>query len=577
MEGHRALDAACCAAKPRLIFFLLLFFLPLRTLAQTSDPDAEKLPEIKKLYEAGNWNGVVRAVAQSPEEPADLLLYRGLALAHLQRWEEAKAAFAAGRAKAPGDPRFLTELAGIAYREKQFSAAKRDLRRALALNSKDEYANNFLASIYFQEENLEAALKYWNRAGKPKLEDLTFEPALKLRPLVTDRAFAFARGGEWQREHYLTTQARLRALDLYPGMFFELRAQEDGSFDLRFHAAERSGWGSTTWQGLVSLLRDTPYQAVDPEFYNLGRGGVNWVSTYRWDDEKRRVFTEVAAPLFEDPAVRFRVYFDGRNENWNITNTFTPGTVSLARLNVEKAAAGAEMRFIESGRWEWSARVEYSYREFRNVFGVPAAAAPFFTGGSAIALRSSVQGWLIRLPERRFTLHSSGSGEFGTLYKDPLGRYGRLEGTLAARWLPRARGDDYETKVSLRGGRTIGDVPFDELFTLGFDRDTPLWLRGHPGLQEGQKGNAPLGRGYVLVNAETDKIIYRNGIFTVKAGPFLDTGKTYDPSGYFGSPKWLWDTGAQAKIRVLGGVQVVLGYGKDLRSGRNSFFTTVTK
>jgi hypothetical protein len=158
-----------------------------------------------------------------------------------------------------------------------------------------------------------------------------------------------------------------------------------------------------------------------------------------------------------------------------------------------------------------------------------------------------------------------------------LGRYGRLEGTLAARWLPKARGDDYETQVSLRGGRTIGDVPFDELFTLGFDRDTPLWLRGHPGLEDAQKGNAPLGRNYVLVNAETDKIVYRNGIFTVKAGPFLDTGKTYDPSGYFGSPKWLWDTGVQAKIRVLGGVQIVLGYGKDLRSGRNSFFTTVTK
>src|SRR6267378_1311746 len=525
MERHRALDVACRAAKRRLIFFLLLFLFPAPALAQTSDGAGEKLSEIKKLYEGGNWDGVVRAVAQSPEASADLLLYRGLALAHLQSWEEAKAAFAAGRAKAPGDPRFLIELAGIAYREKQFSVAKRDLRLALAMNPKDEYANNFLASIYFQEGNLEAALKYWNRVGKPKLEDLTFDPALKLRPLVVDRAFAFARRGEWQREQFLTTQARLRALDLYPGMFFELRAHDDGSFDLGFHAAERNGWGSSKWEGLVSLLRDTPYQAVDPEFYNLGRAGVNWVSTYRWDDEKRRVFTEVAAPVFENPAVRFRVYFDGRNENWNITHTFAPGSPSFARLNVEKAATGAEMRFIEGGRWEWSEGVEYSYRGFRNAFG----------------------------------------------------RYGRLEGTLAARWLPRARGDDYETQVSLRGGRTIGDVPFDELFTLGFDRDTTLWLRGHPGLRDGQKGDAPLGRNFVLVNAETDKIVYRNGIFTVKAGPFVDTGKTYDPSGYFGSPKWLWDTGVQAKIRVLGGVQVVLGYGKDLRSGRNSFFTTVTK
>ena len=571
------MDAACRAAKHRLIFFLLLLFFPLSAFAQTGDPAGENLSEIRKLYESGNWDEVVHAVAQSPEEPADLLLYRGLALAHLERWEEAKAALEAGRAKAPGDPRFLIELAGITYREKRFAMAKADLRRALAMNPKDEYANNFLASIYFQEGNLEAALKYWNRAGKPKLQDLTFEPALQLRPLVLDRAFAFAPGGEWQREQYLTTEARLRALDLYPGMFFELRAHDDGSFDLGFHAAERNGWGSSRWEGLLSLLRDTPYQAVDPEFYNLGRAGVNWVSTYRWDDEKRRVFTEVAAPVFENPAVRFRVYFDGRNENWNITNTFTPATPSFARLNVEKAAAGAEIRFIESGRWNWDAGVEYSYREFRNVVGIPSAAAPFFTDVSSIALRSKVQRWLIRFPERRFTLNSIGSGEFGTFFGDPLGRYGRLEGTLAARWLPRASGDDYETQVSLHGGRTIGDVPFDELFTLGFDRDTPLWLRGHPGLQEGQKGNAPLGRNYVLVNADTDKILYHNGIITLKAGPFLDTGKTYDQSGFFGSPKWLWDTGVQAKIRVLGGVQVVLGYGKDLRSGRNSFFTTVTR
>ena len=577
MERHRALDAAGRAAKRRLILVLLLLFLPARVLAQAADPAAEKLSEIKTLYEAGNWDGVVRAVAQSPDEPAGLLLYRGLALARLERWEEAKAAFSAGREKAPGDPRFLIELAGIAYREKQFSAAKRDLRRALAMNLKDEYANNFLASMYFREGNLEAALKYWNRTGKPKLEDLTFEPAPKLRPLVLDRAFGFARGAEWQREQLLTTQARLKALDLYPGMFFELRAYDDGSFDLGFHAAERNGWGSSKWEGAVSLLRDLPFQAVDPEFYNLGHAGVNWVSTYRWDDQKRRVFTELSAPAFQNPGARFRVYFDGRNENWNITNTFLPASPALTRLNLEKTAAGAEMRFIESGRWEWSAGVEYSYRDFRNVFGIPTTATPFVTNGSALALKSNVQRWLIRFPERRFTLNSLASGEFGTFFRDPLGRYGRLEGTLAVRWLPKARGDDYEAQVSLHGGRTIGDVPFDELFTLGFDRDTPLWLRGHPGLQDGQKGGAPMGRNYALVNAEADKILYHNGIFTLKAGPFVDTGKTYDPSGFFGSPKRLWDTGVQTKIRVLGGVQVVFGYGKDLRSGRNSFFTTVTR
>jgi hypothetical protein len=70
--------------------------------------------------------------------------------------------------------------------------------------------------------------------------------------------------------------------------------------------------------------------------------------------------------------------------------------------------------------------------------------------------------------------------------------------------------------------------------------------------------------------------VYQGAFFTVKAGPILDSGKIYDPSGYFGAPKWQWDTGAQTKIRILGSFEFVLGYGKNLRSGTNSFFTTVT-
>ena len=576
MERHAQLDTTRRPAYRWLILFLLLLLFSWGVFAQEQDPAAEKLSEIKNLYEARNWDAVVDATSGSPQSP-NLLLYRGLALARLESKEQARAAFLAGRRLAPGDPRFLEELAGIAYEEKDFAAAKQELRRALAIEPHDNYANNFLASIYFQEGNLEAALKYWNRVEKPKLEDLTFQPQPKLPPLLLDRAFTFSPGSTWSREAWLTTQARLNALDVYPHMFFELQAREDDSFALVFRGTEQTPLGSNKLLTAASLLRDLPFQAVDPEFYKLGHAGLNWTSFYRWDDQKRRVFTELAAPLYENPKFRYRFYLEGRNENWNLSNTFVPKTPQLARLNLRRIASGAEIRFIESGRWQWTAGAEYSYREFRNLQGISTAAAPFFTNGSTVALRSSVQRWLIRFPEWRFTLDAHASAELGTFFRDPLGRYGQLQGTLAARWLPKARGDDYETQISLHAGRTIGDVPFDQFFTLGFDRDTPLWLRGHSGLQDGQKGNAPLGRDYLLVNAETDKIFYRNGLVTLKAGPFLDTGKTYDSSGFFGSPKWLSDTGVQTKIKVLGQFQVVLGYGKDLRCGRNSFFTTVTK
>jgi len=477
----------------------------------------------------------------------------------------------------PRQTRFLVELAGIAYLEKQFPEAKRNLRRALSINSDDEYANNFLASIYFLEDNLEAGLKYWNRTGQPKLADLTFDPKPKLNPLVLDRAFAFSPGSPWHREQFLSSQAKLSDLDLYPHMRFDLEAQPDGSFDLGVHAAENDGWGATPWEGALSLLRGLPYQSIYPEFYNLDGAGLNWRSLIRWDDQKRRLFTEIAAPLKEDPAIRYRIYFDGRNENWNIADTIISGVRSAATFNLESAAAGAEIHFIVTGRWQWNAGIEYSHRTFRNVLGIASGAAPFFTNGSAIALQMGVRRTLIRFPERRFTLDSRATAEVGTFFEHPLGKYGRIEGSLAGNWFPKARGEDYQTQVTLTGGRTVGMVPFDKLFILGFDRDNDLWLRGHPGLRNGEKGNAPLGRNFVLANMETDKIVYSGSLVKLKIGPFLDTGRAFDPSPYFGSSRWLCDTGPQMKIRILGSFQFVLGYGKDLRTGNNSFFTTVSK
>ncbi len=53
----------------------------------------------------------------------------------------------------------------------------------------------------------------------------------------------------------------------------------------------------------------------------------------------------------------------------------------------------------------------------------------------------------------------------------------------------------------------------------------------------------------------------------------MDSGKISDGSTALGSRIWLLDTGAQAKLRVLG-VGVTFIYGKDLRTGNNAFYFT---
>ncbi|MGH9717693.1 MAG: tetratricopeptide repeat protein [Candidatus Acidiferrales bacterium] len=563
-------DQLC--ARRRLILIIVLLAVAPRAVAQSA---ALTTKQVKKIYDAGLWQAVVQAVSDSPGEPAALELYRGLALAQLHRLDDAKQSFQIGLLRHPRDARLIVELAGIDYQQKHFARAKSSLRRALSIEPHDTYANNFLASIYFLEGNLEAALKYWNRAGKPQIENLTYAPKPPLNPLILDRAFDFSPGRVWTRQQYLTTQARLAALNLFPLMHFDLQPQPSGSFDLLFRAPQRAPWTRNYYLSLFMLLRGLPFETVYPELYNIHDSGTNFVSLLRWNDQRRRLSAELSAQLFANPALRYRLYFGARDENWNVTDTINPAAPFSARFNLERVTAGAQLRFIESGRWQWSMGAEYTDRLYRTQIGIPSQASPFFTGGSSLALLSTVNRSLIRVPERRFTLDGGATGEVGTFFAKPLGRYARLQSSLAANWFPKSQGEDYHLQARLRAGVTFGQVPLDDLFVLGFDRDTNLWMRGYPALYHGQKGNAPLGRDYILSNWDFDKVAYIRPLFTVSVGPFLDSGDAYDPSSYFGSRRWMWDSGLQTKIRVLGRTQIVLGWAVTLRSARSSFFATV--
>ncbi len=591
MEPGQQLGAPGSSGRERLTVLLVLGLLlaasPASVYAQrassgaSSNYDSNKQSDAsaraKTLYDAGRWQELVDSFSESANNSPQLELYRGLAFAQLKQWENAGAAFLSGLARDPRQPRLLEELAGVEYKTKQIARAKRHLRRTLALQPQDDYAADFLASIYFQEGNLEAALKYWNRTGKPKLSDLSVQGAEHVDAGLLDRALPFSLGSEWTWDQYLTALARLDALNVFSGLRFGLNEQSDGSFYLDVDSTQRDIWSNSKLEWLGSFARGVPYQTVFPEFYNLDHAGMNSLSYWRWDDQKRRVHSELSGPLSKNPEWQYRVFFDARDENWNLGTTLFPAAPpALAFLNLETWVAGAELHEIPSGRWNWSEGIEYSDRRFRNVLGFPAGASEFLTPGSAVALNFRVERALLRFPERRFSLDSTATAETGTFFERPLGRYGRVAGDLRSTWFPLAKGDDYEMESHLRAGRTFGDVPFDELLTLGFDRDNDLLMRGHPGLDEGQKGSSPLGRNYVLFNWDVAKNVYSWSALSFALGPFVDTGKISDPSGYFGAPNWLVDTGVQATIRVFGDFEFVLGWGKDLRTGHNSFFSGVT-
>jgi hypothetical protein len=183
---------------------------------------------------------------------------------------------------------------------------------------------------------------------------------------------------------------------------------------------------------------------------------------------------------------------------------------------------------------------------------------------------------LLHLPERRLTVTTAGEAHAARLWSSPGQSFQHLQGSLEGRWYPQSRGDDYETRWLVHGARTFGQAPFDQLFMLGLERDNDLWLRAHIGTRGGRKGSAPLGQDFFLSNWDTAKNLYSNGLITLKLGPFVDLGKVNGPASTLAPQKWLVDAGAQTTLRVLG-VGAVFVYGKDLRTGNNAFYTTISR
>ena len=279
----------------RVLVLLLAAVCCLPAQAQT-DPT----PAAKQLFEQERWSELAQLLQQTPRNSADLDYYYGVALAHLERWQEAFNALSAGQKMAPHDKRFPIELAGVAFKQKKYGEAKRDLHHALRLDPKDEYGNEFLATVYFLEGNLEAALKYWNRVGKPQIAEVrSSEPALKIRPALLDHAFAFAPASTLTLDELLASNVRLRGLEIFPSYKINLAAQPDGKFDAIFRAQELNGFGNSKLQALVRMFSGALFEEITPEYYNVRGSATNIISLFRFDTDKRRAVAAINGPLGE--------------------------------------------------------------------------------------------------------------------------------------------------------------------------------------------------------------------------------------------------------------------------------------
>jgi hypothetical protein len=493
-----------------------------------------------------------------------------MALARAQRPEEARSAFSQGLASYPNDKRFPIELAGLAYRRKENGEAIRLLTQGLRVAPEDEYANDFLATLYQLDGNLPAALKYWNRVGKPLIQDFRISPPMKLDPILRERTFAISAGQVLTTSRLQTTESNLRRLAVLSAYQFELAPRQDGRFGLIFHpvsiAEPTSGWLGR----ILPLVRGLPYQAIHFDRANLAEKAINLKSLWRWDPNKRRIALTVSEPFRVDPRLKLSVTTDIRDEHWDLNSAYTRGLGTPQSFVLRKYEAGVQMETGLTGALQWTSGFTVSRRSFRQV----AATGPF-AGGWSLQWPNRFSYSLWNIPERRIrvdadVLLSPGRASEGS------SRFLTTTGSLAGTWFPQAKGDKVLVTARVQTGKIFGSVPFDQYFMLGMERDNTLWLRGHVATRDGKKGNAPLGTAYTLVQTEIDRTIFRLPFLSVQCGPFYDAGWIADSAGRFGSQGWMHDAGIQVKFKTFSAITWTLVYGRDLRRGGGAFYTAVS-
>src|SRR5258707_6857669 len=101
--------------------------------AQINAAEIPGAEQVRQLTAEQRWQEVVRLLGPLPSRSADFDFYYGTALARLERWQESQNAFQAGLRASANDPRFPVELAGFAFKKRQYPQAPRLFAHALKL------------------------------------------------------------------------------------------------------------------------------------------------------------------------------------------------------------------------------------------------------------------------------------------------------------------------------------------------------------------------------------------------------------------------------------------------------------
>ena len=452
----------------------------------------------------------------------------------------------------------LVDLASRSYRAGDREQAKVYLKTLLKANPSDRYANRFLGALYLMDGNVEAALKYWNRIGEPRIEQISMQPLPRVDAVLMDRVFAMAPASSLSRNDYLETESRLRMMGIFKKYEFQLKPREETqTFDLVLRPQVRKGTLASKLKIAALVAQGVLTETIEPEFHNIRGTTISSTSFISWDESRNRFFSSLSFPVGNDPHSRLRIFADHKLETWSVDSG----------LHLRKWEGGVEAGKTWNDRLSWKSGTKASYRLFDGSKNDRA----FFHEGWLIEVFGEVDVSLIRIPEKRLTIQSTtsaGTGKFLSGLQRPS--FVQLENSLQLTWFPQPVDEDLAMTARARIGTLLGSAPFDEFYSMGADRNMDLRLRAHRSRMD-PYGENPFSTGFLLLNWDISKTVFDNGRFRWRLIPFTDVAAMKRTELWDG-PHWFIDLGMQSGFQVFNSVELMVTYGKDLRSGRNVIY-----
>jgi hypothetical protein len=466
------------------------------------------------------------SVAETGGDPCGSLVRQAVAEAREGHLEQAEPRLAAAGLLCPGSAAPLRELAGIRFRQEQWSEAAVLAQRAARLDPHDEHVWRLLATSRFLNDDPHGALRAWNRVGEPHLDLVRIDGLSRIRyETVADRLDLAARS-------LLTpdalARARRRLAEIPAVTRFRLGYEPfpDGRAQVRAVLQERPLLPKSRVSLAQAALQALTERSVEVLIASPTGGGELWTGGWRFWANRPAAWVSLSTPSWFGLPVTLELDLLWEEQAFDAADARTAPAEPLEREERRRAAIAVSDWLTHGLKWELGGAVDEW--DDRGTHASLLGAVEIRALGDRVALRAEAAGWLA----------PTGGDDFGSWSARTAWHVVRRKGRpiLTAR-------------AGLHG--TSDAAPLSLWPGAGTGHGRPFLLRAHPLLDDGVVSGAAFGRTLLQGTLETEPLAFEVGPAQVGIAGFADwarAGRGRDGA----TTRWLCDAGVGLRLRLPG-------------------------